>query len=288
MKTASGKTAAFFAAGKGNTEVAATLEQAASKPPLAARLSLLVSADFDCTWKLDGESQGRLAAGDSSKVQVELGKHIIDAVTVDGADRYRQVVELTKIQQELVTIGLKSVHDSRLRAEEEARAEPLRRAEQARRGEAQRAREAQLAEVRRAQEQEALLPTWKDPSTGLMWARKDNGSPINQKNALNYCRALSLAGFRDWRLPEIDELAGILDFSARGPIFYGGEFAFDVHVKGGIQMTECCGLSATRGSKSGQAWHFDFRYSGDTRRSAGVGDNLNYAGRALCVRRAGE
>src|ERR1017187_1815383 len=74
MKTASGKTAAFFASGKGNTEVAAILEAAASKPPIVPKVSLLVTADYDCTWKLDGESQGHLASGDSVKVQVELGR----------------------------------------------------------------------------------------------------------------------------------------------------------------------------------------------------------------------
>jgi hypothetical protein len=272
MKTATGKTAAFFASGKGNSEVAAMLEQAASKPPVVPRVSLLVSADYECTWKLDGESQGRLGAGDSIKVQTELGKHIIDAVTPDGADRYRQVVELTKIQQELITIGLKSVHDARLRAEEEARAEPLRRAEQARREEAM-----------RAEAREAARP-WKDPMTGLMWARKDNGSNITQTDALNYCRSLSLGGFRDWRLPEVNELAQIYDASVVSGSFSRNGDSYDLHLKGGIQMTSGGAWSATRGNRSGKAWDFLFydgsRHFGDVDGSDG--------GRALCVRRAGE
>jgi hypothetical protein len=249
MKTASGKTAAFFASGKGNTEVAAILEAAASKPPIVPKVSLLVTADYDCTWKLDGESQGHLASGDSVKVQVELGKHLIEAVTADGVDQYRQVVELTKMQQELVTIGLKSVHDRRLGV--------------ARRQAARRAEEARLAEV----EADAARGYWTDPSTGLMWALKDNGSDIKQEIALKYCRALSLAGFRDWRLPEIDELAGIWDKSVG-------------LIKGDINMTGNCCLSATRGKI------FDFREHPDEVGELNV--PLKFAGRTLCVRRAGE
>jgi hypothetical protein len=253
-----GKTAAVFASGRGNTEVAAILEQAASKPPIVPKVSLLVTADYDCTWKLDGESQGHLASGDSVKVQVELGKHLIEAVTTDGADRYRRVVALTKMQQELVTINLKPIHDGRLR-EEAWRIEEARKA------------------------REAALPTWTDPATGLMWAKKDNGAAINQKGALNYCRLLSLAGFKDWRLPEIDELAAIYDPSANA------EDGYWPYVKGGILRTECCSWSATRGNKSGRALILDFRDG--SRDSYDVGDvsgRMNYAGRALCVRRAGE
>jgi len=35
---------------------------------------------------------------------------------------------------------------------------------------------------------------WSDPSTGLMWAAKDNGTDITWGNAMKYCQNLGLAG----------------------------------------------------------------------------------------------
>jgi hypothetical protein len=58
---------------------------------------------------------------------------------------------------------------------------------------------------------------WIDPSTGLMWAGKDNGKDVKRKNAVKYCRDLRLAGYSDWRLATLDELQGIYDKSAESP-----------------------------------------------------------------------
>jgi hypothetical protein len=88
-----------------------------------------------------------------------------------------------------------------------------------------------------------------------MWAKKDNGFDVTQPQALNYCRNLSLRGFRDWRLPEIDELEQIYDPSVvSGSFSYNGKKGWDLHLKGGIQMTVDDGWSATRGNRSGEAW----------------------------------
>jgi hypothetical protein len=57
--------------------------------------------------------------------------------------------------------------------------------------------------------QEAQAPAYSiDPSTGLMWAAKDNGKDVHLGEALKYCRDLRAAGYSDWRLPAIDELQG--------------------------------------------------------------------------------
>jgi hypothetical protein len=41
---------------------------------------------------------------------------------------------------------------------------------------------------------------WVDPSTGLMWAGKDNGKDVNWQEATKHCGNLRLAGYSDWRL----------------------------------------------------------------------------------------
>lgn len=48
--------------------------------------------------------------------------------------------------------------------------------------------------------------------TGLMWQQGEAGS-MNWEDAFTYCEALSLAGYTDWRLPNIEELKSITDDS---------------------------------------------------------------------------
>jgi len=125
-------------------------------------------------------------------------------------------------------------------------------------------------------------PTWTDSTAGLMWAREDNGSDIQQPQALAYCRDLRLAGFRDWRLPEIGELEQIYDPSVVSGTWSFDSHRYDLHVKGSIRMTGCCGWSATSGKSTGEAWAFGF--DGGLRVSVGTGDSDS--ARVLCVRRA--
>lgn len=47
--------------------------------------------------------------------------------------------------------------------------------------------------------------------TGLMWQKDDNGMPINYEEAKKYCNSLTLAGYRDWRLPTVFELKALYD-----------------------------------------------------------------------------
>ena len=55
-----------------------------------------------------------------------------------------------------------------------------------------------------------------DTSTGLMW-QKDGSAQRNWKEALSYCENLSLAGYDDWRLPDINELQSLVDFRRYDP-----------------------------------------------------------------------
>ena len=52
-----------------------------------------------------------------------------------------------------------------------------------------------------------------DTRTGLMWAAKDNGSDIDWPGAKRYCENYRGGGYTDWRMPTLDELAGLYDTS---------------------------------------------------------------------------
>ncbi len=55
-----------------------------------------------------------------------------------------------------------------------------------------------------------------DTSTGLMW-QQETDIQADWESALDYCEALSLAGHDDWRLPIINELQSIQDYSLYNP-----------------------------------------------------------------------
>ena len=50
-----------------------------------------------------------------------------------------------------------------------------------------------------------------DHRTGLEWEQSPSTAPRNQASSIAYCDGLSLGGHTDWRLPERDELASLVD-----------------------------------------------------------------------------
>ncbi len=56
-----------------------------------------------------------------------------------------------------------------------------------------------------------------DLATGLMWQKSDDGTPRNWEDALAYAEGLELAGYDDWRLPNIKELQSIADYTRDDP-----------------------------------------------------------------------
>lgn len=51
-----------------------------------------------------------------------------------------------------------------------------------------------------------------DTDTGLMWAQVPSG-PLNWQGALSYAENLALAGYTDWRVPNIKELQTLTDYT---------------------------------------------------------------------------
>ena len=56
-----------------------------------------------------------------------------------------------------------------------------------------------------------------DTSTGLMWQRGTAPGDKTWQEALAYCEALDLGDHTDWRLPTINELRSLVDFSCYSP-----------------------------------------------------------------------
>jgi len=52
-----------------------------------------------------------------------------------------------------------------------------------------------------------------DKATGLMWSKPDSEKGLDWKNALTYAENSELAGYTDWRLPNVKELQGIVDYN---------------------------------------------------------------------------
>ncbi|MBC7926115.1 MAG: DUF1566 domain-containing protein [Bryobacteraceae bacterium] len=125
--------------------------------------------------------------------------------------------------------------------------------------------------VQRAEIQKAGF--WTDARTSLMWAAADSGSGVTVSQAHSYCKKLSLGGFADWRLPQIDQLQAL----------FGGEpDERGFRVVAPLKLTGWS-WSASAGNEPAENWSLDL---GDgARASVAAGDaGLN---RALCVRTAG-
>ncbi|MGA1981109.1 MAG: DUF1566 domain-containing protein [Acidobacteriaceae bacterium] len=137
---------------------------------------------------------------------------------------------------------------------------------------------------------------WADPSSGLMWAAKDNGKNVNWHQAVNYCHKLRVGGYADWRLATIDELEGLIDIKAFAPEHVGDSsilhFNIDGKVHGALLVTGREWSSSQRlddrGKPVGIAWYFDFVNVRPSDDNGDIGLADSYDLRALCVRDSGE
>ncbi len=274
------------------------------KKPVAkpAGPTLLVLCDLACVWKLDGTEQGRIEANGSAKAKVELGEHMVVAVTEDGADQVKLIAKVEEKGQTVVSLELKPVRDARLRAEQQARNHteppaPVKPAETEPPAPAKPAEKvvpeaAPIGPQERAKvAREDAAGVWTDPATGLMWAKKDNGDYVTRQQAEDYCHTLQLAGHADWRLPRIEELQGISNKNGNETMLdpesikhLAGK-VFSRHgekippVKGDLQLSSNWAWSSSMGNSASEAWDFYF-YNGK-RYSYSINSR---DGSALCVR----
>ncbi len=56
-----------------------------------------------------------------------------------------------------------------------------------------------------------------DKKTGLMWQQESAPDSYIWQEALSYCENLTLAGYDDWRLPNINELQSLVDYERYNP-----------------------------------------------------------------------
>jgi hypothetical protein len=203
-----------------------------------------------------------LKAKDSKVVAVSPGEHRIRAATTDGVTKIRIEVEVDQ-GQKLVEIQLKDEHNQELKRQ---RVEAIRK---------------------QAEAEAALHPTWTDPETGLMWAKKDNGSDVTWNQASDYCTKLQVEGYNDWRIPTIEELAGIYDSSVSVPAVFDNDGILGARVKGKLYITGW-EWSSSQVKESGSARFFNFAQLVENEPSSFPVGGFSYSMRALCVRRSGE
>jgi len=153
-------------------------------------------------------------------------------------------------------------------------------------------RAAQAQEERKLAQETRSRGYWVDRTTKLMWAGHDNGIPVTWHKADSYCKDLRLAGYSDWRLATLDELATLVDKTATSSDRVGNTETFTFNlglpVRGGLSLSGNS-WSNTReinrfGKRYGDGWFYDFvnsRPSGDLPYFR----NTKYA---LCVRRSVE
>jgi hypothetical protein len=58
-----------------------------------------------------------------------------------------------------------------------------------------------------------------DTSTNLMWQDNIDANTTSKSwiDAIKYCESLSLGGYNDWRLPNVNELESIIDYNSSNP-----------------------------------------------------------------------
>ncbi|GBC63295.1 hypothetical protein DENIS_4289 [Desulfonema ishimotonii] len=95
-----------------------------------------------------------------------------------------------------------------------------------------------------------------DSQTGLMWQQATQDNAMTWQNSFSWCDNLQLAGYDDWRLPDIKELRSIVDYNRYNPSV-DIEYFFDTVSSSYWSASTCAGYT-------GGAWSLDFNYGHDS------------------------
>jgi len=116
-----------------------------------------------------------------------------------------------------------------------------------------------------------------DTTTGLMW-QQETSEKMTWESAISYCETLTLAGYDDWRMPNINELQSIVDYSKSSPsidttyfpdtvssdywssttLAYGSSDAWRVlFVLGNVYNNDKSASYYVRAVRAGQNWSLD-------------------------------
>ena len=117
------------------------------------------------------------------------------------------------------------------------------------------------------QRYKALKHSVLDTRTGLEW-QKDAGGRMSWDKAMGYASSLRLGKHSDWRLPTVEELATLIDYSKEGP---ASSFP-------GMPRDYFWSSSSYSGASS-NAWNVNF-YSGNV-----YSYDKSYSNYVRCIRR---
>jgi hypothetical protein len=88
--------------------------------PKTTGATLLIQTDADCTVSLDDQPGQPMQRNETRKIVAPLGEHLLTALSADGKDHWKTVVNLDKPVQKVVLIELLKIKTARENAEHEA------------------------------------------------------------------------------------------------------------------------------------------------------------------------
>jgi hypothetical protein len=117
-----------------------------------------------------------------------------------------------------------------------------------------------------------------DTRTGLMWASHDNGDAAIWKEAKKYCEQYTGGGYKDWRMPTIEELKTLYDKDEPGYRPECAVYDWKVYLTPKIHLSGGAVWSAEDHGSEAQCLLFDYG------RPTLMFKSVNYIMRALPVR----